>query len=402
MLRRIRSLLSAQSGAELARFGLVGAGGVVVNTAALFLLHGVARLPLVLASVLAVETAIVNNFVWNDRWTFAGRDGTRNRFLKFNLLSLGGLAINTGVLALVVTYTGTHYLLANLIAIGSATGWNFASNARWTWRPRGDEIAVPATISGRIETDDLVIVPTYDEAENLETLVRRIFAAGPFGILVVDDGSPDGTGDVADRLAAAHPGRIAAAHRVAKDGLGSAYRFGFETALGSRARRIYQMDADLSHDPVVLPEMRDLLTAGADVVIGSRYVEGGGVEGWPLWRRALSRGGSIYSGAILGLTQRDLTGGYKGWSREALESIRVGETRSNGYAFQVETTYRAKLAGAEIEEVPITFADRELGRSKMGWPIVIEAIRVVPFLRVSRPRVRRVPARLVTSPIDRA
>jgi len=236
-------------------------------------------------------------------------------------------------------------------------------------------------------SDDLVVVPTYNEATNIRTLVHQVIEHDPFSVLIVDDGSPDGTGRIADRLATEHPGRVAVLHRESKDGLGAAYRAGFGQALSAGPSRIYQMDADLSHDPEVLPALRVVLMNGTDLAIGSRYVPDGSVVGWLWWRQALSRGGSIYAGIVLGLGQKDLTGGFKGWRRETLEAIAVGETRSDGYAFQVETTYRAHLAGARIVEVPITFADRRRGSSKMGWPIVLEAIRVVPGLRLRRPQV---------------
>lgn len=234
-------------------------------------------------------------------------------------------------------------------------------------------------------SNDLVIVPTYNEADNIERLIHSVLDQGPFGVLVVDDGSPDGTGEIAHRMAMASPGWVSVLHRAGKEGLGSAYRTGFEYALAGRAQRIYQMDADLSHDPSVLPDLRVALMDGHDLAIGSRYVAGGGVVGWPWWRKVLSRGGSLYAAAILGLSQRDLTGGFKGWRRETLEAIRPEETRSNGYAFQIETTYRATIAGARVIEMPITFSDRELGSSKMGWPIILEAVRVVPGLRLRPP-----------------
>lgn len=382
MFHRIRRLLRAESPAELARFAAVGASGVVVNNTVLYLLHGVAGWHLITASVVAVEAAIISNFALNDRWTFSARERASFRFLRFNLVSFGGLVVNTTVLALLVTVTGLHYLLANLVAIGAATTWNFAANARWTWLAANETELVPSRVSGRIYTDDLVVVPTYNEAANLEPLVERVLDEGPFGVLVVDDGSPDGTGRIADELSDSHPGRVAVLHRGVKEGLGAAYRAGFQLALQSDAARIYQMDADHSHDPVALSSFRRALLRGVDLTIGSRYVEGGGVVGWPLWRMLLSRGGSVYAALILRLRQRDLTGGFKGWSRNSLEAIRVGETRSNGYAFQIETTYRARCAGARIAEVAIRFVDRERGASKMGWPIILEAVRVVPGLRL--------------------
>lgn len=390
MLTAARRLLAAESLAEVAKFALVGASGVVVNTGLLYVLHGLAGWSLIPASVLAVEAAIVNNFLWNDVWTFSGRDKASYRFIRFNLVSLGGLVVNTVALALIVALTGVHYLIANLFAIGAAMAWNFSANARWTWRAGAPVHRQQIFTKGETMTDDLVVIPTYNEADNLEPLVERILAQGPFSILVVDDGSPDGTGRIANALAFEHRGRVAVLHRQDKDGLGSAYRAGFAHALANGASRIYQMDADLSHDPEVLGPMREALRDGTDLVIGSRYVRGGGVVGWPWWRLALSRGGSWYAGIILRLPVRDLTGGFKGWRREALEAIRPEETRSNGYAFQIETTYRATLSAARVREIPIEFTDRQMGASKMGWPIVLEAVRVVPALRMRRPRVTEV------------
>jgi dolichol-phosphate mannosyltransferase len=237
--------------------------------------------------------------------------------------------------------------------------------------------------------EDLVVIPTYNEATNVRTLVRDVLDHELFSVLIVDDNSPDGTGRIADRLATENPERVSVLHRGSKDGLGAAYRAGFSRALAAGASRVYQMDADLSHDPKVLPSMRAALIDGTDLAIGSRYVPGGGVVGWPWWRHLLSRGGSVYAGAILGLDVRDLTGGFKGWRGEALESIRFPETRSDGYAFQIETTYRAFMAGARVTELPIEFTDRKRGNSKMGWPIVVEAIRVVPSMRMRRSHIRR-------------
>jgi dolichol-phosphate mannosyltransferase len=232
-----------------------------------------------------------------------------------------------------------------------------------------------------------VVLPTYNEAANLEPIVVAVLAAAPegTGVLVVDDASPDGTGDIADRLSAADR-RIDVMHRDAKQGLGPAYVAGFLGAIDSGAERIVQMDADFSHDPADLPR---LIAAtmdggqGADVALGSRYVEGGGVaDDWGAGRKAISRWGSTYARAWLGLEIQDLTGGYKCFRREALEAVRLGTLRSLGYAFQIETTYRAVRAGLRVVEVPIVFSDRRVGESKMSRAIVAEAAWRVPIMRL--------------------
>ena len=231
------------------------------------------------------------------------------------------------------------------------------------------------------EGDVWVILPTYNEAANLERIVEAIREQLPEQgrILVVDDTSPDGTGEIADRLAAAHDD-VEVLHRGRKEGLGPAYVAGFTAALAGGAALIAQMDADFSHDPADLPR---LLAAAvdADLVIGSRYVEGGGVRDWGALRRAISRGGSAYARAALGLHIQDLTGGYKVFRREVLEAIDPGSLSSEGYAFQVETTYRALKRGFRVVEVPITFRDRRVGQSKMSKRIIAEAAWRVPTMR---------------------
>ncbi len=229
----------------------------------------------------------------------------------------------------------------------------------------------------------VVVIPTYNEAPNLELLVSSVLQAGAFDVLVVDDNSPDGTGDLADTLAKRHVGRVAVLHRPEKQGLGIAYQEGFRYALGMGYQLIFTMDADLSHDAESLPALRGALT-DADVALGSRYVAGGGTQHWPLWRRLLSRCGSAYAQFILGLPVRDLTGGFKGFRRSALESLLpdLDAIRSRGYAFQIETTYRCAQHGFHIVEVPILFTDRRAGKSKMHWSIVAEALWVVCALRL--------------------
>jgi dolichol-phosphate mannosyltransferase len=239
-----------------------------------------------------------------------------------------------------------------------------------------------------------LILPTYDEAENIEAIVAAARAAlggaarGGYRILVVDDGSPDGTGEIADRLAAEHP-EVEVLHRSVREGLGPAYIAGFEHALAAGAAYVLEMDADFSHDPADLARLLAAAAdADADLVLGSRYVAGGGVEEWGLVRRLVSRGGSSYARRVLGLRVRDLTGGFKCFRREVLEAIDLGTVRSRGYAFQVELTYRAVRAGFRVVELPIVFRDRRAGQSKMSWRIAGEAALLVPRLRFGR-RARR-------------
>lgn len=230
----------------------------------------------------------------------------------------------------------------------------------------------------------VVVIPTYNERENLQTLVPRVLALGAeYRIIVVDDNSPDGTGDVADRLATIHPGRVSVLHRPTKEGIGRAYIAGFGEALKSDAGFIVEMDADLSHDPDSLPAMI-AAAESADLVLGSRYVPGGQTVGWPLHRRVISRLGGIYARLVLGVPVADLTGGYKVFRREALEHLKLDQIRSDGYGFQIETTYRLIRSGARVVEVPITFADRVAGASKLSRRIVFEAFFVVWKLRFDR------------------
>ncbi len=230
-----------------------------------------------------------------------------------------------------------------------------------------------------------LILPTYNEAGNIERLVgeARAQLPGSARVLIVDDGSPDGTGEIADRLAGADPS-IAVLHRPRKEGLGPAYIAGFRHALAEGAGFAIEMDSDFSHDPSYLPA---LLRAAedADLAIGSRYVAGGGTSDWGLPRRVISRGGSAYARLVLGLAVRDLTGGFKCFRREVLEAIDLDSIGSRGYAFQVEMTYRAIQQGFSVVEVPIVFRDRQVGSSKMDRSIVAEAIWRVPLLRL-RPR----------------
>ncbi|MGH2952493.1 MAG: polyprenol monophosphomannose synthase [Solirubrobacterales bacterium] len=233
-----------------------------------------------------------------------------------------------------------------------------------------------------------LVIPTYNEAANVAGIVSAARDRLPADrrVLIVDDGSPDGTGQIADRLAAEHDD-VAVLHRPRKQGIGPAYVAGFGEALAGGARLVAQMDADFSHDPARLP---DLLAAAerADLVLGSRYAPGGSVRDWGPLRRAISRGGSAYARAVLGVGIRDLTGGFKVFRRPVLEAIDLPSIPSLGYAFQVETTYRALRAGFRVVEVPIAFSDRRVGQSKMSGAIVAEAALRVPAMRLRRRRTR--------------
>ena len=235
-----------------------------------------------------------------------------------------------------------------------------------------------------------VVLPTYEEAENLPGIVAAILEQLPAAtVLVVDDASPDGTGELADGLAADDP-RVRVRHRPGKAGLGRAYLDGFRVALDGDAAAVIQMDADWSHDPAVLPALLAPITADtADLVIGSRYVKGGRVLDWGLFRRLVSRGGSLFARTVLSLRPNDLTGGFKAWRATTLDAIPFDGVHAGGYVFQIEMTHRASRAGARIAEVPITFQDRRVGRSKMSRKIIVEALIVVLRLRWDELRHRR-------------
>lgn len=227
-----------------------------------------------------------------------------------------------------------------------------------------------------------VVLPTYNERDNLERIALAILGSLPQAqLLIVDDSSPDGTGELADGLAA-RESRISVLHRPGKEGLGAAYRDGFRRALDDPAvQAVVQMDADFSHDPAVLPALLARLMRDADLVLGTRYMPGGRTVGWPWHRKLISRAGTLFARTVLLLPYRDLTGGYKAWRRELLESIRMREASASGYGFQVEMTWWAHRRGATIAEMPITFREREHGESKMHGSIVREAFLMVLRLR---------------------
>jgi dolichol-phosphate mannosyltransferase len=237
----------------------------------------------------------------------------------------------------------------------------------------------------------LIVVPTYNEIENIGHLVESVFAVVPQGVdmLVVDDGSPDGTGELLDSLASKNP-RLHVLHRAKKMGLGTAYVNGFRWGMERDYEYFIEMDADFSHDPKYLPRMFELLMDPAnDVVIGSRYVAGGGTVNWGVGRKIISRGGSLYSRLILNAPIRDFTGGFNAWKRAVLQSVDLDSLRSDGYSFQIELKYRAFTRGYRIVEFPILFEDRKVGKSKMNRKIVIEALGRVWSFRCNRASYKR-------------
>ena len=239
---------------------------------------------------------------------------------------------------------------------------------------RRPPLAFVAPVPGAV-----VCLPTYNERENLERMLRSLVPLG-VRVLVIDDNSPDGTGELADRLAA-ELDCVSVLHRERKEGLGPAYLAGFREVLAGDAEYVLEMDCDFSHDPADVPRLIAACARGADLALGSRYVEGGGTANWGLARRVVSAGGSLYARFLLGLAVRDLTGGFKCFRREVLERLDLDAIHSKGYAFQIETTYRALREGFEVAEVPIRFVDRTEGTSKMSRTIFLEAVVRVPALR---------------------
>jgi dolichol-phosphate mannosyltransferase len=253
-----------------------------------------------------------------------------------------------------------------------------------------------------------LVLPTFNEAENLDAVVaaaRRVLAAAApegFRVLIVDDDSPDGTGTRADALAAAHPDEVEVLHRARREGLGPAYLAGFARALEAGAAYVFEMDADLSHDPADLARLLGAVRDdGADLALGSRYVPGGAVADWGIVRRLVSRGGSWYARRALGVQVRDLTGGFKCFRADTLRAIDLPSVRSRGYAFQVELTYRTLVRGLRVVEIPIVFRDRELGSSKMSWQITAEAAWIVPQLRRGAAHLRHTAAQPQAGPSSR-
>ena len=249
-------------------------------------------------------------------------------------------------------------------------------------RPR----AAPRDYAPELGAGALIVIPTYNERANLSALVAAVLRAAPAAeLLIVDDSSPDGTGALADALSQ-RDSRVHVLHRASKQGLGTAYVSGFRWGLARDFSRFVEMDADFSHDPGQLSRLLTALDAGAALAVGSRNVPGGAISGWGIGRLLLSKGGSAYSRAVLGIGVRDLTTGYKAFTRAALERLGLDSVRSNGYAFQIELTFRALRAGLPVVEVPITFVDRRVGQSKMDRGIFLEAVTVVWRLRLAARR----------------
>ena len=241
-----------------------------------------------------------------------------------------------------------------------------------------------------MNNEAIVLIPTYNERENITSIVQEVVRTAPVDVLIIDDNSPDGTGQVADAMAEADR-RIHVLHREGKQGLGKAYLAGFRWALAKPYKYIFEMDADFSHQPRYLPAFLEAIRS-ADIVLGSRYVDGGGTVNWGILRQIISRGGSLYARTILNagfppgkLQIRDLTGGFKCFRREVLEALDLDSVQSTGYAFQIELTYRAYRKGFIIKEIPIIFYEREAGRSKMSHKIVVEAMARVPEIRIKVP-----------------
>jgi dolichol-phosphate mannosyltransferase len=372
--------------AQFLRFCVVGASGYAVNICAFAISLALFAQHLV-AAACGFAVAMITNFAWNRRWTFASDDRALARQAgRFFVVSVAACMVAATILELLVGTAGFSPLAAQPAAVIAATPLSFLGSKKWSFA----EPAPAAPTRAAAPRNTWLIVPTYNEAENLEPFVRQVLpqlasAAGEHRVLIVDDSSPDGTGEIADRLAG-ELDAVEVLHRAEKDGLGRAYAAGFERALAEGAELVMQMDVDFSHDPKHIPA---LIAAAdhADLVIGSRYVAGGGVTDWGLARRLLSRGGSWYARTVLRVPVKDLTGGFKCFRRELLEGLAPRSFHTAGFGFQVETTYRAVRAGARVHEVPIRFRDRQAGTSKMSSRIVVEALwRVLALrLRAERP-----------------
>ncbi len=374
------------------RFLLVGASGIGVNMAVLWVLVDRLGFPSFAAVALAVETSICTNFLLNDVWTFGAGRRVRPwwaRVSVFHGAAAVAAGVNLSLFLLLTSVAGLYYLAANLIAIGVASIINFAVSASWIWR--AGPSSIPAAVSHigwgpEGPSKRIVAIPTYNESANIHRLLERILSLGQeYEVLVVDDSSPDGTGDIVDAMAADEP-RIHVMHREGKLGIGSAYIGGFRRALELGADLVYQMDGDFSHNPDDLRRLGAAATPSS-VVIGSRYVMGGSTPGWPPRRILMSRVANRATRILVGIPVRDATGGFKCWSRHVLARLPLDSVHSSGFAFQVEMNNLAWRLGFSLIEVPITFEDRKAGRSKASLSIGIEMAAVICrlFLNPTQP-----------------
>jgi dolichol-phosphate mannosyltransferase len=375
-----------ESQGHFVKFCAVGALGYVVNIGVFAVALAVGTHHLV-AAALAFMAAVAGNFWCNRRWTFEATDGRAGpQAVRFLTISVLACAFAATVLELLVGAAGAPALAAQPASVVAALPLSFLGNRTWSFaspEPAGAGLVAPPASQTRLTT--WLVVPTYNEAQNLEPFVRAVLprlagAAAEHRLLIVDDSSPDGTGEIADRLAA-ELDSVEVLHRAEKDGIGRAYAAGFERALAGGADLVMQMDVDFSHNPDHVPALI-AAAADSDLVLGSRYVAGGGVTDWSLPRRLLSRGGSWYARTVLGVGVRDLTGGFKCFRRELLERLALSGFQTSGFGFQVELTYRALRSGARVSEVPIRFRDRQAGASKMSHRIVLEALWKVLKLRL--------------------
>jgi len=369
-----------------ARFAAVGGLGYATNIAVFMLLVGTGAHHIAAAGA-AWTIAALQNFGLNRAWTFRdGRAPVVGQGVRFFGVSLVALAANLLVLTALVG-GGTPLVLAQVLAVAAALPVNYAGSRRWAFRrgaapaPAATRVYAPHPAPERLRA--VFCVPTYNERRNLRPMVEALREAlGPDDlVVVVDDGSPDGTGALADHLADT-TGFVHVLHRPAKEGLGRAYLEGFRYALGLGARLVGEIDCDFSHDPHDVPR---LIAAAEEngLALGSRYAAGGSAPGLGTARRLVSQGGNVYARAVLGLGVHDLTGGFKCYRRDVLESIDLDSVRSNGYTFQIETTFRAARRAFRPAEVPIEFGERAEGASKMSAPIAVEALWKVPALRLS-------------------
>jgi len=387
----VRQLVS-----QFTRFIVVGLGGLVVDVVVFNVLRITVLAPdrvehgPIWATVISTGLAILINWLGNRYWTFRveRRREALREMLEFFVVSVTGSLIALGCLWVSHYLLGLTSLLAdniskNVIGLALGTAFRFVFYRLWVFRTdRGTAVVAPrrAHREGQpvAARSTLVIIPTYNEAESLPRQVAAVLEAAPeVGILVVDDGSPDGTGAIADEIAAREP-RVQVLHRRQKDGLGRAYLAGFNVGLEDGATVLVEMDADGSHPADALPRMLERLAAdpGLGLVIGSRWVEGGSVRDWPWRRLVLSRGANAYARFMLGVPVRDVTAGYRAYRAEVLRELGP-DVRSRGYAFQVDLALRTHDAGWRIAEVPIEFHERAAGRSKMSAAVVLEAMGLV-------------------------